>query len=57
MKICVVGTRGFPEIQGGVEKHCEALYTAMCTQHEIKIILSEESLISKSLHFIKTYIL
>jgi len=26
MKICVTGTRGFPFIEGGVEKHCEALY-------------------------------
>lgn len=26
MKICVIGTRGFPYIQGGVEKHCEKLY-------------------------------
>jgi glycosyltransferase involved in cell wall biosynthesis len=26
MKICVIGTRGFPNIQGGVEKHCESLY-------------------------------
>lgn len=26
MKICVLGTRGFPKIQGGVEKHCESLY-------------------------------
>lgn len=26
MKICVLGTRGFPMIQGGVEKHCESLY-------------------------------
>lgn len=26
MKICVIGTRGFPFIQGGVEKHCEMLY-------------------------------
>ncbi|MGD9781153.1 MAG: glycosyltransferase family 4 protein [Kiritimatiellia bacterium] len=26
MKICVFGTRGFPDIQGGVEKHCERLY-------------------------------
>ena len=26
MKICVIGTRGFPEIEGGVEKHCESLY-------------------------------
>jgi glycosyltransferase involved in cell wall biosynthesis len=26
MKIVVLGTRGFPDIQGGVEKHCENLY-------------------------------
>lgn len=26
MKIAVVGTRGFPDVQGGVEKHCEELY-------------------------------
>jgi len=26
MKIVVLGTRGFPEVQGGVEKHCEELY-------------------------------
>lgn len=26
MKIVVLGTRGFPNIQGGVEKHCEELY-------------------------------
>lgn len=26
MKIIVLGTRGFPNIQGGIEKHCEELY-------------------------------
>jgi glycosyltransferase involved in cell wall biosynthesis len=26
MKVNVIGTRGFPYIQGGVEKHCESLY-------------------------------
>jgi glycosyltransferase involved in cell wall biosynthesis len=26
MKIAVIGTRGYPHIQGGVEKHCEILY-------------------------------
>lgn len=25
-EIAVIGLRGFPDIQGGVEKHCEALY-------------------------------
>ena len=26
LKVFVLGTRGFPNIQGGVEKHCEQLY-------------------------------
>lgn len=29
MKVCVIGMRGFPQIEGGVEKHCEALYPKM----------------------------
>ena len=37
MKICVVGTRGFPETQGGVEKHCEILYTTMGKQCPVEI--------------------
>ncbi len=35
MKICVIGTRGFPNIQGGVEKHCEALYPLLAKDNEI----------------------
>lgn len=31
MKIAVVGTRGFPGVQGGVEKHCEQLYIHLVT--------------------------
>jgi glycosyltransferase involved in cell wall biosynthesis len=26
MRIAVIGTRGFPNVQGGIEKHCENLY-------------------------------
>jgi glycosyltransferase involved in cell wall biosynthesis len=29
MKIVVLGTRGFPNVQGGVEKHCEKLYPCL----------------------------
>ena len=29
MEVCVLGLRGFPHTEGGVERHCEALYTAM----------------------------
>jgi len=35
MKVCVLGTRGFPKIQGGVEKHCEALYPLLAKNNEI----------------------
>ncbi|QXT39449.1 glycosyltransferase family 4 protein [Gymnodinialimonas ceratoperidinii] len=29
MKICVIGLRGFPDIPGRVESHCESLYNRM----------------------------
>lgn len=29
MRICVLGTRGFPGVQGGIESHCENLYTRL----------------------------
>lgn len=29
MKIAVLGTRGFPGVQGGIESHCENLYTEL----------------------------
>lgn len=32
MKIAVIGTRGFPSIQGGVETHCEELYTRIASK-------------------------
>ncbi len=35
MRVCVLGTRGFPKIQGGVEKHCEALYPLLAKDNEI----------------------
>lgn len=37
MNIYVFGTRGFPNIQGGVEKHCEELYTSMSDKYEITV--------------------
>lgn len=36
MRVCVLGLRGFPLIEGGVEKHCEALYPRM--EEEITVI-------------------
>lgn len=37
MNIYVFGTRGFPDIQGGVEKHCEELYTSMPDKYKITV--------------------
>ncbi len=31
LRIAVLGTRGFPNVQGGIEKHCEELYTRLCS--------------------------
>ena len=45
MKIYVLGTRGFPDIQGGVEKHCESLYTRIA-QKGFDITVAEGDLIS-----------
>ncbi|MFA6469376.1 MAG: glycosyltransferase family 4 protein [Bacteroidota bacterium] len=39
MKIFVIGTRGIPGIQGGIEKHCEELYPRLADQgHDITVI-------------------
>ena len=37
MKISVLGTRGFPKIQGGVEKHCESLYPLFNAKYQITV--------------------
>ncbi|MFM2587036.1 glycosyltransferase family 4 protein [Vibrio sp. TBV020] len=33
MKICVIGTRGIPNVLGGVETHCQHLYPYLAKQH------------------------
>ncbi len=37
MKISVLGTRGFPMIQGGVEKHCESLYPLFSNEFQFTV--------------------
>jgi alpha-maltose-1-phosphate synthase len=39
MKICVIGTRGFPMIQGGIETHCEELYTRIGSKFNCELII------------------
>ncbi len=39
MKIVVIGTRGIPNIMGGVETHCEQLYPRLATMgHDVTVI-------------------
>lgn len=47
MKVFVFGTRGFPNIQGGVEAHCERLYTSMPKGIEITIFRRKPYIIDK----------
>lgn len=37
MNVFVFGTRGFPGIQGGVEKHCEHLYSLLSSRFSITV--------------------
>jgi len=37
MKIGIIGSRGFPEIQGGIETHCMELYTRIACSGDNKI--------------------
>lgn len=39
MKIVVIGTRGIPDIQGGVETHCQELYPRLAAMgHDVTVI-------------------
>jgi glycosyltransferase involved in cell wall biosynthesis len=45
LRIVVVGTRGIPNIQGGVETHCEMLYPLLVAQgHQVTVIGRAHSL-------------
>lgn len=37
MKLSVIGLRGFPMVEGGVEKHCESLYPKLDNDIEITV--------------------
>jgi glycosyltransferase involved in cell wall biosynthesis len=41
--IRVVGTRGFPNIQGGVESHCQQLYSRLSKFSDLEIIVYRRS--------------
>lgn len=37
MKVCVIGTRGFPRVEGGVEKHCESMYPLLASRSDTEV--------------------
>jgi starch synthase len=47
MKIFVLGTRGFPDVQGGIEKHCEKLYPRLARSGCQVTVLARSSYIAK----------
>lgn len=55
MKIVVVGLRGFPNIQGGVETHCEELYPRIVRfGHEV-IVVRRKNFIKEGISPLKEY--
>lgn len=48
MKIAVIGTRGFPNIPGGVEKHCEKLYQRIAASGNAVIIYRRSPYVDKT---------
>lgn len=51
LKICVLGTRGFPNIQGGIEKHCEHLYTHLAEKGCHVIVLARKPYVGEDIIF------
>jgi len=49
MKIVALGTRGFPHVQGGVEAHCENLYTRLTALGCEVIVFTRKPYIDSSL--------
>ncbi|RJO61508.1 glycosyltransferase [candidate division WS5 bacterium] len=37
MKVFVIGARGFPHVQGGIEKYCEELYSRLAKKNNVDI--------------------
>lgn len=49
LKICVLGTRGFPKVQGGVEAHCENLYPHLVQKGCEVIIFTRKQYVNTTL--------
>ncbi len=53
MKIAVVGTRGFPGVQGGVERHCEHLYARLAEKGCDVTVFTRKPYVTPDLHAYK----
>ena len=53
MKIAVVGTRGFPKVQGGIETHCEKLYTHLAKNGCDITVFTRKPYVSTNMHTFK----
>ena len=53
MNIAVLGIRGFPNIQGGVEKHCEELYPRLSRWVNEIIVFNRSPYFQKENRFFK----
>jgi glycosyltransferase involved in cell wall biosynthesis len=53
MKIIVLGTRGFPDVQGGIEKHCEDLYPRLVAFGCDVLVLAREPYVGPNMYTFK----
>ena len=49
MRIVIIGTRGFPNVQGGVEKHCQDLAINLVKQGCDVIVFTRKSYVDLSI--------
>ena len=56
MRVVVLGTRGFPDIQGGVEKHCEELYPRLAALGCEVIVLGRQPYVGEAVRKYKDVI-
>jgi len=53
MKIAVAGTRGFPGVQGGIENHCEQLYTHLAENGCNITVFTRKPYVAPNIHTYK----
>jgi glycosyltransferase involved in cell wall biosynthesis len=53
MKVVVLGTRGFPDVQGGVEAHCENLYPRVVAEGIEVVVLGRKPYVGAKVYSYK----